>query len=105
MKRIVKIFSAKSGKHLNTFMLCGSGSASGHFDKHDTYQWVSYPYGTIYPEVFKDVDEAITFLDNKKEITYEVMSGCQLTLVKANGDYTTATPLLRNTIKEQMEDA
>ena len=49
MKRIVKIFSAESGKHVNTFMLCGSGS--GHFDGHDIYQWVSYPYGTIYPEV------------------------------------------------------
>ena len=98
MKRIVKIFSAKSGKHVNTFMLCGSGS--GHFDRHDTYQWVSYPYGTIYPEVFKDIDEAFAFLDNEKELTYEVMSGCQLTLIKGNGDHTAATPLLRNTMRK-----
>ncbi len=99
MKRIVKIFSTESGKHVNTFMLCGSGS--GHFDGHDTYQWVSYPYGTIYPEVFKDTDEALVFLDNKKGITYEVMGGCQLTLIKENGDYTTASPLVRTPIKSR----
>ena len=99
MKRIVKIFSAESGKHENTFMLCGSGS--GHFDGHDIYQWVSYPYGTIYPEVFKDADEALAFLDNKKGITYEVMGGCQLTLIKENGDYTTALSLVRTPIKSR----
>lgn len=98
MKRIVKILSAESGEHVNTFMLCGGGS--GHFDGHDTYQWVSYPYGTIYPEVFKDTDEALAFLENKKEITYEVMRGCQLTLIKENGDYTTALPPVRTTIRK-----
>lgn len=78
MKKVVKIFSVESGKHVNTFMLCGSGS--GHFDSHITYQWVSYPFGTIYPEVFPNADEAIDFLKNNKNIRYEEMKSCKLIL-------------------------
>ena len=55
----------------------------------------------IHTELFIRKFEALAFLDNKKEITYEVMGGCQLTLIKENGDYTTASPLVRTPIKSR----
>ena len=51
MKCVIKTYSKETNLHTNTFMLCGTGA--GNFDNHDTYQWVSYPWGTIYPEVQK----------------------------------------------------
>ena len=88
MKCIIKLYSKETNKHTNTMMLCGTGS--GNFDSHDTYQWVSYPWGTIYPEVFKTKEEALEFWNSKERIYYEEMRGCMMTLIKENGDYTTA---------------
>lgn len=88
MKCIIKLYSKETNKHTNTMMLCGTGS--GNFDNHDTYQWVSYPWGTIYPEVFKTKEEALEFWNSKERIYYEEMRGCMMTLIKENGDYTTA---------------
>ena len=89
MKCVIKIYSKETNKHTNTMMLCGTGS--GNFDNHDTYRWVSYPWGTIYPEIFKTKEEALEFFDNKEKVYYEEMRGCMMTLVKENGDYTTAS--------------
>ena len=88
MKCIIKLYSKETNKHTNTLMLCGTGT--GNFDNHDTYQWVSYPCGTIYPEIFKSKEEALNFFDDNPNVYYEVMRGCQATLIKENGDYTTA---------------
>ena len=88
MKCVIKLYSKETNKHTNTMMLCGTGS--GNFDNHDTYQWVSYPWGTIYPEVFKTKEEALEFWNSKERIYYEEMRGCIMTLIKENGDYTTA---------------
>lgn len=88
MKCVIKLYSKETNKHINTMMLCGTGS--GNFDSHDTYQWVSYPWGTIYPEVFKTKEEALEFWNSKYRIYYEEMRGCMMTLIKENGDYTTA---------------
>ena len=85
MKCIVKIYSKKSNRHTNTFMLCGTGV--GKFDNLDTYQWVCYPWGTIYPEIFKNKEEALKYLDNNEYIYYEEMMGCQMTLIKDNGEW------------------
>jgi hypothetical protein len=92
MKCIIKLYSKATNKHTNTLMLCGTGT--GNFDNHDTYQWVSYPWGTIYPEIFKSKEEALKFFDDKPNVYYEAMRGCQMTLIKENGDYTTATALV-----------
>lgn len=90
MKCIIKVYSKKTQKHTNTMMLCGTGT--GHFDNHDVYQWVSFPYGTIYPEQFKTKEEALKFFDDNPHVYYEVMRGCNVFLVKENGDYTSAYP-------------
>jgi hypothetical protein len=87
MKCVIKTYSKETNLHSNTFMLCGSG---GTFGSHDTYQWVSYPFGTIYPEVFKTKEEALEFWNNEEHSYYEEMRGCTMTLIKENGDYTTA---------------
>jgi hypothetical protein len=89
MKCIIKLYSKETHKHTNTFMLCGTGVR--RFDDHDTYQWVSYPWGTIYPDIFKSKEEALEFFDCNPNVYYEIMRGCQMTLIKENGDYTTAT--------------
>lgn len=93
MKCIVKIYSKNNGKHVNTFMLCGTGSRK--WDNHESYQWVSFPYGTIYPEIFNTKEEALKWLDNNPHIYYEKMRNCIMTLIKENGDYTAgAAPIL-----------
>ena len=89
MKCIIKLYSKETNQHTNTMMLCGTGS--GRFDNHDTYQWVSYPYGTIYPEIFKTKEEALKYFDNQEKVYYEIIRGCIMTLIKENGEYTTAT--------------
>lgn len=98
MKCVIKLYSKETNKHTNTMMLCGTGS--GNFDNHDTYQWVSYPWGTIYPEIFKSKEEALEFWDNKERVYYEEMRGCMMTLVKENGDYTTANQPYRSLLKD-----
>lgn len=89
MKSIIKLYSKKTNKHINTMMLCGTGS--GRFDDHDIYQWVSYPWGTIYPENFKTKEEALEFLDNNEHVYYEEMKNCIFTLVDKDGNYKAAT--------------
>ena len=89
MKCIIRLYSKETNKHVNTMMLCGTGS--GKFDSHDTYQWVSYPWGTIYPDVFKSKDEALKFYDNHEHLYYEEMKGCIFTLIDKNGSYKAAT--------------
>ena len=79
MKSIIKLYSKKTNKHINTMMLCGTGS--GRFDDHDIYQWVSYPWGTIYPENFKTKEEALNFFDTNEHVYYEEMKNCIFTLV------------------------
>ena len=89
MKSIIKLYSKKTNKHTNTMMLCGTGS--GRFDDHDIYQWVSYPWGTIYPENFKTKEEALEFFDNNEHVYYEEMKNCIFTLVDKDGNYQAAT--------------
>lgn len=89
MKSIIKLYSKKTNKHINTMMLCGIGS--GRFDDHDIYQWVSYPWGTIYPENFKTKEEALEFFDNNEHVYYEEMKNCIFTLVDKDGNYKAAT--------------
>lgn len=89
MKCIIKLYSKETNKHTNTLMLCGTGT--GNFDNHDTYQWVSYPWGTIYPEIFKSREEALKFFDNKTEVYYEIMKGCHMILITKDGNYVTAS--------------
>ena len=89
MKSVIKLYSKETNKHTNTMMLCGTGS--GNFDAHDTYQWVSYPWGTIYPEVFKTKEEALKFFDDNEYVYYEEMKGCIFTLVDKDGNYKAAT--------------
>ena len=89
MKSIIKLYSKKTNKHINTMMLCGT--ASGRFDDHDIYQWVSYPWGTIYPENFKTKEEALEFFDNNEHVYYEEMKNCIFTLVDKDGNYKAAT--------------
>lgn len=96
MKCIIKLYSKETHKHTNTMMLCGTGVSK--FNDHDTYQWISYPYGTIYPEIFKTKEEALKCFDDNEHIYYEEMRGCIMTLVKENGDYTTATAPLGRTL-------
>lgn len=98
MKCVIKTYSKETNLHANTFMLCGTGA--GNFDNHDTYQWVSYPWGTIYPEVFKTKEEALEFWDNNEHLYYEEMRGCMMTLIKENGDYTTANQPYRSLLKK-----
>ena len=100
MKSIIKLYSKKTNKHTNTMMLCGTGS--GRFDDHDTYQWVSYPWGTIYPEIFKTKEEALGFFDDNDKVYYEEMRGCMMTLVKENGDYTTANQPYPSVLKKDL---
>lgn len=88
MKSIIKLYSKKTNKHTNTMMLCGTGS--GRFDDHDIYQWVSYPWGTIYPENFKTKEEALEFFDNNEHVYYEEMKNCIFTLVDKDGNYKAA---------------
>lgn len=89
MKSIIKLYSKKTNKHINTMMLCGTGS--GRFDDHDIYQWVSYPWGTIYPENFKTKEEALEFFYNNEHVYYEEMKNCIFTLVDKDGNYKAAT--------------
>ena len=89
MKSVIKLYAKDTNKHTNTMMLCGTGA--GKFDSHDTYQWVSYPWGTIYPEVFKTKEEALEFWNNNERVYYEEMRGCIFTLVDKDGNYTAAT--------------
>lgn len=94
MKCIIKLYSKETNKHTNTMMLCGAGA--GNFDNHDTYQWVSYPWGTIYPEIFKTKEEALKFFDDKERVYYEEMYGCFMTLVDKDGHYVSANQSLRD---------
>lgn len=89
MKCIIRLYSKETDKHVNTMMLCGSGS--GKFDSHDIYQWVSWPWGTIYPETFKTKDEALKFYDDKDHLYYEEMKGCIFTLIDKDGNYKSAS--------------
>ena len=92
MKCVIKLYSKETGKHTNTMMLCGTGS--GNFDNHNVYQWVSYPWGTIYPQTFKSKEEALKFFDDDTHVYYEVMRGCMLLLVNQDGVYVTSnTPI------------
>ncbi len=89
MKSVIRLYAKETNKHTNTMMLCGTGS--GNFDAHDTYQWVSYPWGTIYPEVFKSKEEALKFFDDNEHVYYEEMKGCIFTLIDKDGNYKAAT--------------
>lgn len=88
MRSIIKIYSKKDNKHTNTMMLCGTGT--GNWDAHDTYQWVSYPWGTIYPEVFQSKEEALKFFDNNEHVYYEEMKNCSMEVLDKDGNWTNA---------------